>query len=81
MNNDDDPNTVPTADLATLSAFVDDELPDAERAGVLKRLANDPHAVAQVAAWRAQKCTLKALFSAPAREDPSFVVHAPGPWW
>ncbi|MFK4446391.1 anti-sigma factor RsiW [Caballeronia udeis] len=81
MNNDDDPNSVLRPDLPTLSAFVDDELPDAESAGVLARLANDPHAAAQVAAWRAQKSTLKALFSAPAHEDPSVVVHAPDPWW
>jgi anti-sigma factor RsiW len=81
MNNNDDPNSVPRLDLPTLSAFVDDELPDAERAGVLARLANDPHAAAHVAAWRAQKSTLKALFSPQAHEDPSVVVHAPDPWW
>ncbi|WP_118179023.1 anti-sigma factor family protein [Paraburkholderia phosphatilytica] len=63
MNHDDHDSD---ADLQRLSAYVDDELPGPERDAVHERLANDPHAAAQVAAWRAQTAALKALCGAPA---------------
>ena len=83
MNNDD--NTTDSAnapDLRALSAFVDNELPESERAAVREHLAHDPQAAAQVASWRAQKAALQALCGAPEREEPPFIVlRARVPWW
>ena len=83
MNNDE--NTTGSAnapDLRALSAFVDSELPESERAAVREHLARDPQAAAQVASWRAQKAALQALCGAPEREEPPFIVlRARIPWW
>ncbi len=84
MNNDDHPTDYANApDLRALSAFVDNELPESERAAVREHLARDPDAAAQVASWRAQKAALQALAGdAPGSEAPPFIVLRPRvPWW
>lgn len=91
MNNDDHDSGLPDGlDLRALSAFVDGELPQAERAALEAQLDRHPEAAARVAAWRAQKAALRALCGAASREDgprdtggePAFiVVRRPTPWW
>jgi anti-sigma factor RsiW len=66
MNNDDYDSDLPEGlDLRVLSAFVDGELPGAQRAEIEAQLAQHPQAAARVAAWRAQKVALRALCGAP----------------
>ncbi|HYS64252.1 MAG TPA: anti-sigma factor [Paraburkholderia sp.] len=95
MNNDDHDSGLPSGlDPRALSAFVDGELPGAERAAIEAQLREDPQAAARVAAWRAQKAALRALCGAPQRseadargerndaDEPAFiVVRRPAPWW
>ncbi|SOE71917.1 Transmembrane transcriptional regulator (anti-sigma factor RsiW) [Burkholderia sp. OK233] len=95
MNNDHDSSLPEGPDLRALSAFVDGELPPGERAAIEAQLAQQPHAAARVAAWRAQKAALQALCGAPQRsehgesvgqsdpdDEPAFiVVRRPTPWW
>ncbi|WP_395066015.1 anti-sigma factor family protein [Paraburkholderia silvatlantica] len=84
----------PEEDLTMLGAFVDGELPAAEREALQARLAGDPRAAARVAAWRAQKAALQALCEGArvSREDavpgaaegnaPAVLVLRPRvPWW
>jgi anti-sigma factor RsiW len=62
MNNDDYDSGLPEGlDLRALSAYVDGELPDAQRAAIEAQLDIHPQAAARVAAWRAQTAALRAL--------------------
>ncbi|HEX7933226.1 MAG TPA: anti-sigma factor, partial [Paraburkholderia sp.] len=61
MNNDHDSSLPDGVDLRALSAFVDSEVTDDERARMAALLAQHPQAAARVAAWRAQKAALRAL--------------------
>ncbi len=74
MSNHRDPDSSERLDLQTLSAFVDGELPDAAHAAVRAELESDREATAKVAAWRAQKAALKALFGDAENDLPSVVV-------
>ncbi|RAS24242.1 anti-sigma factor [Paraburkholderia bryophila] len=66
MNNDDHEAGLPDGlDLRALSAWVDDELPPAERAALEAKLEQHPQAAARVAAWRAQKAALRVLCGVP----------------
>jgi anti-sigma factor RsiW len=66
MNNDDFDSDLPDElDLRALSAYVDGELPQEQRAAVEAQLGEHPQAAARVAAWRAQKAALRALCGAP----------------
>ncbi|NIF52333.1 anti-sigma factor [Burkholderia sp. Ax-1724] len=68
MNNDDYGSGLPEGlDLRTLSAYVDGELPDAQRAALDTQLGRHPQAAARVSAWRAQNAALRALCGAPRR--------------
>ncbi|MCG5073921.1 anti-sigma factor family protein [Paraburkholderia tagetis] len=71
------------ADLAALSAWLDDELPADARAAIQARLATDEHAAQRVAAWRAQKAALQTLCRAGDEADsPGYVVlRRRDPWW
>ncbi|SDQ49166.1 Transmembrane transcriptional regulator (anti-sigma factor RsiW) [Paraburkholderia fungorum] len=70
MNNDDYDHSLPEGlDLRALSAFVDGELPEAQRVEVEAKLAQHPQAAAKVAAWRAQKAALRALCGISPRGD------------
>ncbi|HEY2024987.1 anti-sigma factor [Paraburkholderia sp.] len=69
MNNDDYDSGLPEGlDLRALSAYVDGELPHAQRAEVEAQLDAHPQAAARVAAWRAQAAALRALCGAPRRD-------------
>lgn len=83
MSHDDpDPIFPKPPDPRTLSAFVDNALPESERAAVRAYLEQDPQAAAQVADWQRQNVALKALCGAPERDEPAcLVVRAPSPWW
>ncbi|HTH60186.1 MAG TPA: anti-sigma factor [Paraburkholderia sp.] len=83
MNHDDlEPSSEGVADLLTLGAFVDGELPESARPRVQERLARDPEAAARVAAWRAQQSALKALCNGLDHEDFQVVVlRAPPRGW
>lgn len=52
---------LPPIDAATLGAYIDGELPEAQRDAVQAALAQDDEAKARVRAWRAQKAALQAL--------------------
>ncbi|MGB6008849.1 anti-sigma factor family protein [Castellaniella sp.] len=67
-------------ELRLLSALVDDELSEAERAAVSARLADDPAAAAAVTHYRAQNAALKALFPLP-HSGPALFVRRRAPWW
>ncbi|MDR3096378.1 MAG: anti-sigma factor [Paraburkholderia sp.] len=71
------------ADLAALSAYVDDELPADAREAWQARLAADAHAARRVAAWRAQKAALQTLCRAgDEAASPGYVVlRRRDPWW
>jgi anti-sigma factor RsiW len=76
MNNDHDSALPEGPDLRMLSAFVDGELPPAERAAIEAQLARQPQAAARVAAWRAQKAALQALCGASTRNrEPGLDEH------
>ncbi|SAL12284.1 transmembrane transcriptional regulator (anti-sigma factor) [Caballeronia udeis] len=64
-------------ELRALSAFIDDEAPEAERAETAERIARDPASAATVAAYRAQDSALRALFTAAADNEPQVVVVRP----
>ncbi|WP_168793471.1 anti-sigma factor family protein [Paraburkholderia aromaticivorans] len=95
MNSDDYDSSLPEGlDLRALSAFVDGELPGAERAAIEAQLAQHPQAAARVAAWRAQKAALRVLCGAPQRSErherdeqdtanePAFIVlRRRTSWW
>jgi anti-sigma factor RsiW len=68
-------------DLRALSALVDDELSDAERAATLERLAVDADAARRVAHYRAQNAALKALFAMPQETTRCLVLRRRVPWW
>ncbi|HEX3382047.1 MAG TPA: anti-sigma factor [Paraburkholderia sp.] len=69
MNNDDFDSGLPDElDLRALSAYVDDELPEDQRAAIEAQLREHPQAAARVAAWGAQKAALRALCGAPASD-------------
>ncbi|MGF6262176.1 anti-sigma factor RsiW [Paraburkholderia youngii] len=66
MNNDNPESGLPDEpDLRSLSAYVDGELTDEQRAAVETQLRQHPQAAARVAAWRAQKAALRALCGVP----------------
>lgn len=70
--------------LRALSAFVDDELPAAERRALADRLAVDRWAACSVAHYRAQRAALRVLFAAdPAAQAsvPCVVLCARTIWW
>jgi anti-sigma factor RsiW len=62
-------------DMQALSAYLDDELPSAERDAVAARIAADPASEATVDAYRAQDKALRALFADQA--EPQIVVMRP----
>ncbi|MCW3478168.1 anti-sigma factor [Neisseriaceae bacterium JH1-16] len=74
--------TVPESgdQLRLLSALVDGELSDSERAEVEARLVSDPAAACRVTHYRAQKAALQALFPKPVTV-PSLFVQRRTPWW
>ncbi|MER1967436.1 anti-sigma factor [Castellaniella sp. GW247-6E4] len=67
-------------DLRLLSALVDDELSETERAAISSRLAGDPAAAVSIAHYRAQNAALKALFPLP-HDMPALFVRRRAPWW
>jgi anti-sigma factor RsiW len=71
------------AELDALSAFVDGELPEADRRSVADRLARDPRAADRVTHFRAQRAALRALFADPAAQTsgPCIVLRIRTPWW
>ncbi|WP_010118650.1 hypothetical protein, partial [Burkholderia oklahomensis] len=72
MSDDLDPTVAPESDepgLLALSAFVDGELPEAERRAVAERLADDAHAADVASHYRAQRAALRALFADPAAQS------------
>lgn len=84
----DDRSPTPTdgfseTELDALSAFVDGELPEAERRTVADRLAADPDAASRVMHYRAQRAALRALFADPAAQTngPCIVLRTRTPWW
>src|ERR1700690_107074 len=70
-------SSTPADELRALSAFIDGEAPDAERAETSARIARDPASAATVAAYRAQDNALRALFAATAEREPQVVVVLP----
>ncbi|QCP51784.1 anti-sigma factor [Trinickia violacea] len=70
-------------ELWEFSALVDGELPEAERPAVIERLLVDPRAAGIVAAYRAQRAALRALFADPAAQTsgPCIVLRSRVPWW
>jgi anti-sigma factor RsiW len=76
----DSPET-PPLDAATLGAYVDGELREAERAQVAARLPDDEQARVCVSAWRAQKAALQALCGPADQEPTSFIVLRPRHAW
>ncbi|RDU96850.1 anti-sigma factor family protein [Trinickia dinghuensis] len=70
-------------DLDRLSAFVDGELPEADRQCVAERLAADPQTAQRVTHYRAQRAALRALFADPAAQTsgPFVVLRVRPPWW
>ncbi len=88
MNNDNhDPaatSGLSESELRELSAWVDNELPEEERAAVAQRLAGDSRAASLASAYRAQNAALRALCAEPATQDaaPPYIVLRPRvPWW
>ncbi len=84
----DDRDRPPEADftereLDLLSAFVDGELPEAERRGVARWLEAEPRAASLVDHYRAQRAALRALFADPAAQTsgPFIVLRIRPPWW
>jgi anti-sigma factor RsiW len=76
--NPDRPESSASADeLRALSAFIDDETTDAERAETAARIARDPASAETVAAYRAQDNALRALFAGTADQEPQVVVVRP----
>ena len=70
MNNDNFDSGLPDElDLRSLSAYVDGELPEDQRAAIETQLREHPQAAARVAAWRAQKAALRALCGVPGGGD------------
>jgi anti-sigma factor RsiW len=82
MNDNPDPSMPDPdeAELRALSAFVDGELPQAERAAVLDRVARDPQAASRVAAYHAQTAALKSLFAGDSTGQ-CIVLRQRVPWW
>jgi anti-sigma factor RsiW len=76
-NPDGADSSVTADELRALSAFIDDESTDAERAETAARVARDPASAATVAAYRAQDNALRALFTADAA--PQLIVVRPRP--
>lgn len=72
---------LPPIDATTLGAYIDGELPDAQRAAVQAHLAQDEEASARVGAWRAQQAALQALCAATDVERPSYIVLRPRASW
>jgi anti-sigma factor RsiW len=74
---------VPDADLATLGAYVDDELAIDARAVLQARLAGDESAVQRIAAYRAQKAALQTLCNAGhgTASTGYVVLRRRDPWW
>jgi anti-sigma factor RsiW len=70
-------------DLCALSAFVDGELPEAERQAMAARLAADPRLAKLAVDYRAQRAALRALFADPVAQSsgPCVVLHVSPPWW
>lgn len=64
---------LPPIDAATLGAYIDGELTEAQRAAVQAELAQDDEARARESAWRAQKAALQALCG-PADGDRAPVI-------
>jgi anti-sigma factor RsiW len=67
-------SSAPADELRALSAFIDDEAPEAERAETAARIARDPASAATVAAYRAQDNALRALFATSTDKEPQVVV-------
>lgn len=70
-------------DFDALSAFVDGELPEAERRAIAERIAADPEAANLVTHYRAQRAALRALFADPVAQTngPCIVLRVRTPWW
>lgn len=70
-------------DVDALSAFVDGELPEAERRAIAERLDADPQAASLVTHYRAQRAALRALFADPVAQTngPCIVLRVRTPWW
>lgn len=70
-------------ELDMLSAFVDGELPEAERRHVARWLEAEPRAASLVDHYRAQRAALRALFADPAAQTsgPFVVLRIRPPWW
>ncbi|HEX7684094.1 MAG TPA: anti-sigma factor [Trinickia sp.] len=69
----DNGSRLPPIDAATLGAYIDGELTDAQRAAVQAELAHDDETKARADAWRAQKAALQALCG-PADNDRAPVI-------
>ncbi|AOJ07110.1 anti-sigma factor family protein [Burkholderia mayonis] len=86
MSDDLDPTVAPEFDelgLLALSAFVDGELPEAERRAMAERLADDARAADVASHYRAQRAALRALFADPAAQSngPCVVLRVRARWW
>lgn len=70
-------------ELQMLSAFVDGELPEAERGDVARWVDTEPRAASLVDHYRAQRAALRALFADPAAQTsgPFIVLRIRTPWW
>ncbi|WP_233863561.1 anti-sigma factor family protein [Paraburkholderia adhaesiva] len=78
------PADLTDADLVTLSAFMDGELPPADETVMHARLASDPLAANRVFAYSAQKSALQALCRASGEDpapSPYLVLRRRDPWW
>lgn len=66
--------------LQALSALIDNELSQNERANVLKEMADDPQAAERVAHYRSQNAALKALFPLTQENVRCIVLPRRTPW-
>ncbi|MEX3943551.1 anti-sigma factor [Paraburkholderia sp. BR10937] len=70
-------------ELREFSAFVDDELPEAERLAMIEQLSVDRRAAGIVAAYSAQRAALSELFADLDKRTsgPCIVLRPRVPWW
>lgn len=71
----------PPIDAAKLGAYLDGELPEAERAAVRAYIERDSQAQACIDAWRAQKAALRALCKPLDDDNTSVIVLRPRISW
>jgi anti-sigma factor RsiW len=75
MNSENrDPDLPSRVDLNTLSAYVDGELPESERAAVRALLEREPEARSRVTSWQAQRAALQALCGSTQQDETPFIV-------